>query len=140
MVCGAFAGGSIDLNGRVDDDGEPAGVLATTWRQLSGPGAVVFVDDTKATTSAAFAAAGSYELELTADDGGLSASDLVIITATEPAPGDNPDSGPTDPGAIEGAQIVGGCSLSALAPQPLVGFLVALTLRRQRRLRAKLNR
>ena len=72
------------LNGTVTDDGlpNPPGEVTTTWGVVSGPGTVTFADPNAVDTTASFSAAGTYELSLTADDGGLVASDTVIVTVT----------------------------------------------------------
>ena len=64
------------------------GQLITTWSQDSGPeGAQVTLDDPNAVdTNATFTIAGTYVLRLTADDGELSATDVVTITVNSPAP------------------------------------------------------
>lgn len=59
-----------------DEDGTP---VAVQWTVVSG-GQVTFADPTSATTTAGFAAAGTYILRLTGNDGELSASDDVTIT------------------------------------------------------------
>jgi hypothetical protein len=63
----------------VTDDG-PTGNLVYTWTQVSGQGTVTFtpnagVEDPTAT----FSAAGTYDLQLTASDGVLGASDSVRV-------------------------------------------------------------
>lgn len=62
------------LDVTISDDGlpSPPGSLSVTWEQVSGPGTVTFdpnefVEDLTVTLSEA----GSYELQLTADDGDL---------------------------------------------------------------------
>jgi hypothetical protein len=74
---------SASLNGTVSDDGlpDPPGALTTSWSKLSGPGTVTFGNPAAIDTTASFTAAGSYVLRLTANDGGLSRSDDVAITA-----------------------------------------------------------
>ena len=64
------------------------GQLITTWSQDSGPeGAQVTLDDPNAVdTNATFTIAGTYVLRLTADDGELSATDVVTITVNSAAP------------------------------------------------------
>ncbi len=69
------------LAGSASDDGLPAGsILALSWTVVSGPGAVVFTNAAAASTTASFAAAGSYVLRLTASDGALASSDDVAVT------------------------------------------------------------
>ena len=67
------------LTGSVVDDGTPSGLpLRARWRMLDGPGVVDFTSATLATTSASFPAAGTYVLQLTANDGAASAEDTVV--------------------------------------------------------------
>jgi|GEM_PF-1270802 len=68
-----------DLEGQATDDGDPSGVLTTTWGKAAGPGAVTFGDASAAVTTASFSAAGIYVLRLTANDGQLQNYDEVTI-------------------------------------------------------------
>ena len=70
------------LRGVVRDDGlpNPPGATTAMWRELSGPGAVTFSDPNVPLTTARFAVAGAYVLQLIADDGELTSSDQVNIT------------------------------------------------------------
>jgi RHS repeat-associated protein len=78
-------GAGLKLNGIVTDDGLPAGAaLTVTWSTVSGPGTVTFADANSASTSATFAAAGTYILRLTANDSELTSSDELTVTV-EPA-------------------------------------------------------
>jgi RHS repeat-associated protein len=72
------------LEGSVNDDGLPQdGILTSSWSKVSGPGSVAFSTPASPATHAAFDAAGTYVLRLTASDGELSASDEVtIVVAT----------------------------------------------------------
>lgn len=72
---------TVTLNGQVFDDGLPAppGAVTVTWSQLSGPAPVSFGSANAAATSARFSAAGTYQLQLAANDGALSASDSVLV-------------------------------------------------------------
>jgi len=73
--------GSAPLAGTIADDGLPSlPQLTTSWSQVSGPRAVTFADPTAADTIVNFSFAGTYVLQLTADDGELSASDEITIT------------------------------------------------------------
>src|SRR5204862_3719922 len=66
------------LAGTATEDGYPRGSqLGVTW---SGPAGVTFADAHASTTTATFAAAGTYTLRLTATDGTLTAFDEVVIT------------------------------------------------------------
>ena len=76
---------TASLNGTVTDDGLPTPTVTTTWSQVSGPGTTTFTNASAAATTASFSMAGTYVLQLTADDGDLSASDPTMITVN-PAP------------------------------------------------------
>ena len=74
------------LAGTASDDGQPGGTLTTTWSKASGPGTVTFGNAAALATSATFSAPGTYVLQLTANDGALSAGDTVsIVVNTNPA-------------------------------------------------------
>ncbi|KKM70339.1 hypothetical protein LCGC14_1441740, partial [marine sediment metagenome] len=68
------------LDATVTDDGLPSSALTTTWSKLDGPGAVTFGDPDVVDTTASFSTAGTYLLQLTADDGELASSDLLSVT------------------------------------------------------------
>jgi RHS repeat-associated protein len=69
------------LGGAVADDGLPAGVpVIVSWSVASGPGAVTFGNAALPSTTASFAADGTYELALTAYDSILTATDSVVVT------------------------------------------------------------
>jgi PKD repeat protein len=75
---------TVTLEGTVTDDGLPSGVLTTVWNQISGPANQVVFDNAYAIqTTARFLTAGIYVLQLTADDGELTASDQITITVNE---------------------------------------------------------
>ncbi|GEM_PF-752964 len=69
------------LQGQVSDDGDPNGVVTTTWSKVSGPDVVTFGNLNALTTTASFSAPGTYVLRLTADDGQLQKSDEVTIVS-----------------------------------------------------------
>jgi RHS repeat-associated protein len=72
---------TVTLNGAVTDDGLPEpGTLAITWSQVTGPGTVTFEDQSLPNTTAAFNAAGTYLLRLTASDTELTSKSDVTIT------------------------------------------------------------
>jgi hypothetical protein len=75
----------VALNGAATDDGlpSPPGNLAIMWSKLNGPGIVTFTNNANPLSQASFAVAGSYTLQLRADDGALQASDQVIVTVTQ---------------------------------------------------------
>lgn len=77
---------SVTLDATVTDDGLPAGgTLRTTWTATSGPGTVTFTPADTPDTTAAFSQPGTYQLQLTADDGDLTGTDQVTVTV-EPEP------------------------------------------------------
>jgi subtilisin family serine protease len=78
---------TANLTGTATDDGlpNPPATLTTTWSMVSGPGTVTFTNANALTTTAAFSAAGTYTLRLTASDSALSTSDDVVITVN-PSP------------------------------------------------------
>ncbi|MCP4501231.1 MAG: hypothetical protein GY822_14825, partial [Deltaproteobacteria bacterium] len=76
---------SLLLGASVSDDGLPeANSLQLTWSQLSGPAVAQFADSSLANSSVSFPVAGDYELQLSASDGELSASDTMLVTVAEP--------------------------------------------------------
>ena len=80
---------SAVLDGTVTDDGKPKppGATTITWSKVSGPGGVVFAHPKDADTTAAFDAAGTYVLRLTATDSQLTVKDEVTVVVTgNPAP------------------------------------------------------
>ena len=70
------------LDGTVSDDGLPqsGSSVTTTWSQVSGPGAVTFGNTNAVDTTATFSDSGIYVLQLTANDGTLTANDEATIT------------------------------------------------------------
>ncbi len=71
---------TASLQGTVTDDGRPAGgTLTTSWSKVSGLGTVTFANPNAAATTAAFSAAGSYVLRLSASDSQLSGSAQITI-------------------------------------------------------------
>jgi VCBS repeat-containing protein len=73
---------SVSLSGSATDDGQPGGPLSFQWSKVSGPGAVTFGNASAASTSATFAAEGSYVLKLHVSDGLLAADDTVSVTVS----------------------------------------------------------
>ena len=71
---------TASLAGTVTDDGLPGGPVTTQWTKVSGPGTVTFGNAAAASTTATFSVQGAYVLQLTANDGAVSASDLITIT------------------------------------------------------------
>jgi len=78
---------SATLDGTVSDDGlpDPPAAVTTAWSKVSGPGTVSFANPNAVDTTASFSAAGVYALRLGANDGALSASDVVVVTVDAPA-------------------------------------------------------
>jgi hypothetical protein len=86
--------GSVELPGRVgqelaisahvEDDGLPRGSKVTSsWKKASGPGDVTFSDTAVGSTRVKFAAAGNYELELSATDGEKTGKLTVTVHVAE---------------------------------------------------------
>ncbi|MDH4118860.1 MAG: thiol-activated cytolysin family protein [Acidimicrobiia bacterium] len=77
------------LTGSVDDDGLPRRfALSTEWTLVAGPqGSTAIIGDPEAlTTEVSFDVPGVYVLQLNADDGMDSTSDLVALTVGSAAP------------------------------------------------------
>lgn len=86
---GAVAGTSVAIDATVTDDGEPnpPGAFATKWSLVSGPGPIVFSNDSAVDTTASFAVAGTYLLRLTATDGEVSTfAEATYVVSAIPAP------------------------------------------------------
>ncbi|MGI9455951.1 MAG: DNRLRE domain-containing protein, partial [Aeoliella sp.] len=73
------------LDGTASDDGlpTPPGAITTTWSVVSGPGSVTFGNASAIDTTADFSTAGTYVLQLTADDGQLNDSDQMTVTVAD---------------------------------------------------------
>jgi hypothetical protein len=77
----ARLGQELTLNGNVEDDGLPRGSkLRTSWKKSSGPGEVIFSDETQPITRVRFNAPGLYELELTAADSEYTKAVKIKVT------------------------------------------------------------
>lgn len=72
---------SATLNGEARANW-PNNNMSVTWSQVSGPGTVNITDPGSIITTATFSSSGTYELALTADNNGESASDRVIVNVT----------------------------------------------------------
>jgi hypothetical protein len=72
----------VNLDGTVTDDGlpNPPAAVTTIWSMVSGPGTVTFGNVYAVDTTATFSQAGTYVLQLLADDSALQATDTVTIT------------------------------------------------------------
>jgi hypothetical protein len=68
----------------VTDDGQPLPVTHK-WTMLSGPGPVIFEDDTQTSTNILLPGAGDFELQLTSSDGDLQNNDTLRITVLRPS-------------------------------------------------------
>ena len=77
--------GSVSLTGLVDDDGwpSPPNAVTTTWSKLTGPGVVTFGDASALATTATFSVAGTYVLQLEADDDEQTSIDTVQIEVVD---------------------------------------------------------
>jgi hypothetical protein len=73
---------TINLDATVSDDGLPSNALTYSWSKISGPGTVSFGNASLVDTTASFSAAGSYVLQLEANDGALSGNDSLSVTVT----------------------------------------------------------
>jgi hypothetical protein len=58
--------------------------LTYTWSKASGPGTVTFANAHAASTTVTFSVSGTYTLKLSANDGGLSGSDTLVVTVNKP--------------------------------------------------------
>src|SRR5262249_59823275 len=65
---------SASLSGTVTDPCLPNCTVTVRWSMASGPGTVTFGNAAALNTTAAFSTAGTYVLQLTANDGTLSSS------------------------------------------------------------------
>lgn len=93
------------LDGTVTDDGSPSD-LTTTWVSVSGPSLVTFADPAAEDTSVSFTVPGTYVLQLEANNGETSGSDLVTINVE--APNEAPQ---VDAGASQTVLITNGVAL-----------------------------
>jgi RHS repeat-associated protein len=100
---------TLVLIGTATDDGLPNGTLAIQWSTVSGPGTVVFSSPNSAATQATFSAAGTYVLQLSANDSALTTNATVTIIVLAPL-GPPPSVSLT---LVDGAQIT--------QPTPIVG-------------------
>ncbi|MEZ6120089.1 MAG: LamG-like jellyroll fold domain-containing protein [Pirellulaceae bacterium] len=73
---------SVNLDGTVTDDGLPSPVRVT-WSKLDGPGTVSFGNMNAVDTTARFDKAGTYSLQLLANDGQLETKDTVTVVVTD---------------------------------------------------------
>jgi hypothetical protein len=76
---------SVMLVGTVTDDGLPNNTLTISWSKVSGPGTVTFSSPSTASTQATFPIAGTYVLQLSANDTELTGSSDVTVTVNSVA-------------------------------------------------------
>ena len=75
--------GSVVINSVIRDDGAPLGTeISTGWTLISGPGSVAFSDPYVANPTIYFGQAGTYVLELYANDGDYDNTDSVTVTVS----------------------------------------------------------
>jgi hypothetical protein len=76
----------VALDATVTDDGlpNPPAAVTTTWSKLSGPGTVEFARPSAVDTKATFNEAGSYVLQLTANDSTARTLDTVNVVVQSP--------------------------------------------------------
>lgn len=74
----------VSMGASVVDDGLPTGTLTNLWTFVSGPGGVLFVDDTDPNTNATFDTIGVYVVNLAASDGALSSDADVTVNVSDP--------------------------------------------------------
>ena len=86
-----YAGSSILLNTTVTPLASRASSLTVQWTQVSGPGTTTFTNPTSQVTGATFSTAGTYVLQITANDGVESSSQTITVSTQN-----NPVTGPTD--------------------------------------------
>lgn len=85
---------SVNLNGTVTDSS--VGVV-TTWSRLSGPGTVTFGNANNIDTTATFSTAGTYVLQLSANDSEFVRNDTVTIIVNNQGSSNPPPPPPIPP-------------------------------------------
>jgi RHS repeat-associated protein len=70
----------VTLLGSATDDGLPNNTLAISWTQVSGPASAIFSSPNTAVTDAFFSVAGTYVLQITANDSQLNSSATTTVT------------------------------------------------------------
>lgn len=91
-----LVGATFNLNGTVTDDGQVQ-PLTTNWSKFSGPGTATFGSTSSIDTTVSFNTAGTYVLQLMANDGEFTPSDTVTITVSDPPPPPPPPPPPSPP-------------------------------------------
>ena len=115
------------LDGTVTDDGwpQPPAALTLAWTRVSGPGTVTFADASAEDTTASFSIAGTYVLQLTADDGQLSVSDQVAITVHPENQPPVVDAGPDQTVALPSSATLDGTVTDDGWPDPPASLTLA---------------
>lgn len=80
---------------------KPSNSSTIEWAKVSGPGGVQFADAKALKTTAAFSAAGEYQLKLTAAQNALSSSDTLSVRVENPPPKERLDVVYTTPYQID---------------------------------------
>lgn len=75
---------TIALAGSIRDDGRSGGAPMIEWKDANGIGAI-FLSPSEPTSLVTFPRAGTYVLELSANDGEQTAIDAVTVTVVDPA-------------------------------------------------------
>ena len=77
----------VSLHGSGTDDGspKPPGALTASWRQVSGPGVVVFESANQFDTAVSLPGLGTYVFGLTVSDGELEATEVTTVTVSRPS-------------------------------------------------------
>lgn len=83
----ATTGVPVSMGASVSDDGLPIGSLSSLWTFVSGPGGVTFTDATDPNTNATFDTAGTYVVNILADDTALTANQDVTVIVSDPPSG-----------------------------------------------------
>jgi beta-galactosidase len=78
---------AANLAGTVTDDGKPnpPGTVTTAWSEIGGPGPVTFGNSNALATTASFSVAGTYQLQLAANDGQATTVGNIAVNAIKPA-------------------------------------------------------
>lgn len=87
----------VTLNARASDDGRPHGTIYYYWNKISGPGEVRFSNQQQINPDVTFSTAGTYTVQVSANDGELYTNALHNIEILDglAAPVEIPDT-PTD--------------------------------------------
>jgi hypothetical protein len=120
---------SASLDGTVSDDGlpNPPGAVTTTWSKGSGPGTVTFVNANAVDTQASFSLPGVYILRLTANDGALSRTDSMQVTANPANTAPVVDAGPNQTITLPASASLDGTVSDDGQPSPPALVTVAWT-------------